>query len=373
MAGVILLPLGLASGATPPPEPPAGSEGPPRVTPHRITTACERLLEAERIRIALPAGTMKLQDAIRAASIACDFRIDMDWPALDIVGIQPNRRVVSNGAAGPADVVLRQLFTSIGDAWERPRLEATPEGLMITTLTGARALGTPIAHPIGDLLVEHPLPPAVPLESSNSGINGSNPTFDQAAIRDLVLDLCDSEAWEANGGNLARLRMLDDYMLVDAPPSIQIAVARLLDQMRISRPEHLEIEVSLVRCDPADVTEARLTHAPGSLAVIRMLENSDDRPPLLRCSLDLMLEETSSSEGRSEDLAARFKITPTWDEERQLVTAKIQCEIDGDAVGGERRLETRCELRVPIGGLALLLPKLADQPSLVILLSVRSR
>ena len=369
----MLLPLSLASGATPPPEPPPGSEGPPGVTPHRITSACERLLEAERIRIALPAGTMKLQDAMRAASIACDFRIDMDWPSLDIVGIQPHRRVVSNGAAGPVDVVLRQLFTSIGDAWERPRLEATPEGLMITTLTGARALGTPIAHPIGDLLVEHALPPAIPNESSSPGIDDSNPTLDQATIRDLVLDLCDSEAWEANGGNLARLRMLDDYMLVDAPPSIQIAVARLLDQMRISRPEHLEIEVSLIRCEATDVTEARLAHAPGSLAVIRMLENSDERPPLLRCSLDLMLEETSSSEGRTKDLAARFKITPTWDAKRKLVTARIQCEIDGEAAGGERRLETRCELRVPVGGLALPLPRLVGQPSLAILLSVRSR
>ena len=316
---------------------------------------------------------MKLQDAIRVASIACDFRIDMDWPSLDIVGIQPTLRVVSNGVVGPVDVVLRQLFTSIGDAWERPRLEATSEGLLITTLAGARTLGTPIAHPIGDLLVEQVLPPAVPPEPSTAEIDDSKFVFDRPDLRDLVLDLCDSEVWEANGGSLARLRLLGDFMLVDAPPSIQIAVARLLDQMRIARPKNLEIEVALVRCDPAKVAEARLAHPPGSLAVIRMIDDADERAPLLRYSMDLMLEETSSSKGRTDDLTARFDITPTWDENRQLVMAKIRCEIEGEAVGGDLRLETRCELRVPVGGLVLLLPTLADQPPLALLLSVRSR
>ena len=376
--GITVLSLSLAIAAAPPTESAPGPDGPPAVTPHRITTACERLLEAERIRISLPAGTMKLQEAIRIASIACDFRIDMDWPALDIVGIQPTRRVVSNGSAGPVDIVLRQLFASIGDAWERPRLEATPEGLLITTRTGARSLGTPIAHPIGDLLIEHVLPPAVPPDprvqrDDASKPAGSSPIFDRSDLRDLVLDLCDSEVWEANGGNLARLRILEDFILVDAPPSIQIMVARLLDQMRTTRPEHLEIEASLVRCDPGQASLARLAHAPGAIAVVRSIADADENPPLVRCSMDLMMDETSFSEGRTDDLFVRFELTPIWDEDRQVVMATIRCEVLGDAAGGERRLEGRCELRVPVGGLVLMLPAVGEQPPLALLLSIRSR
>ena len=64
---------------------------------------------------------------------------------------------------------------------------------------------------------------------------------------------------------------------------------------------------------------------------------------------------------------------PVWNEDRQVVMATIRCEVLGDAVGGERRLEGRCELRIPIGGLVLMLPAVGEQPPVALLLSIHSR
>ena len=53
-----------------------------------------------------------------------------------------------------------EVLGRLGEAWDRPRLEATRDGLIITSDQGAERLKGTILHPVGDLLHDDPLPTA---------------------------------------------------------------------------------------------------------------------------------------------------------------------------------------------------------------------
>ncbi|MCP4833319.1 MAG: hypothetical protein GY895_01010 [Phycisphaera sp.] len=367
--------------ATPPtdsevhsPAPPTPAS-PPAVTPHPIARSCDRLIAAEVIRVELPEGPRSLETLLEVSASRSGMRVDADWTALDAIGISPRDEVVSDGIETSLLVALESSLSRLGTTWEKPRIESSPGGLLVTTDSGSIRLSAPIAYPIGDLLRPNRLPTAVPRTEGD-------PPTDPAAtesidprdrIADLVLDLCRRDEWEANGGSTSRLRMLDDMLVIDAPPSIQVVVARLLDQLRAARPGRLEIDLHVLRVNPAVVGRIQSEHGAGAANVAQRILESHRQGVLLTDAFEVPIGITAHGSIETDELTAEYRFTPSWDTERRIVVGRIEFEIAGTDAQGRRRADRCFDLRVPSGGAVVLLPTAVGQRPLAITIGCRSR
>jgi hypothetical protein len=375
VAGVLVGAVGsLAAGPhdeTPETPTPADSapSGPlldrPALPPAPIVAACGHLLDAETIRVALPAHQTTLLEGLRLASLASDVSIQGDWAALDGIGLHPGDRLELPANPATIPVLLEQVVSRLTNAWDRPRLEATPDGLLLTTVTGAeRLLGT-VVHPIGDLLHGDPLPTAIPDDPLPN---------DAEAIKSLVQSLIEPDAWADAGGSLGRTEVWEETLLITAPPSMQVGVRRLLDQLRAARPVELEADVELVRIDAAGARRIEASRGAGSIAAVRAVAAAAEDSSLLAASLATPVDGTAASTtSRAASVSFDLSMTPTWDPMRQRLRCRVKLRLEGEEVGGTRTLEVEQEVAVPVGGLVLPLPVAGDQPPLTLLVTLRAR
>lgn len=378
LLAVLIFMSGIATPPTdseaPSPSLPTASS-PPAVTPHPIARSCRRLIAAEVIRVELPPGPQSLEDLLGVSASKAGMRVDADWAALDAIGISPRDEVVSDGIETSLLIALDSSLSRLGTAWEKPRIESSPDGLLVTTDSGSIDLSAPIAHPIGDLLRPNRLPTAVPgSENEPPTEPATTETIDpRDRIADLVLDLCRRDEWEANGGSTSRLRVVDDLLVIDAPPSIQVLVARLLDQLRAARPGRLEIDLHVLRVNPAVVGRIQSEHGAGAVNVAQRIVESHRQGVLLTDAFEVPIGITAHGSVETAELATEYRFTPSWDEDRRIVVGRIEFEIAGTDAGGDRRVDRYFDLRVPSGGAVVLLPTAVGQRPLAVTISCRSR
>lgn len=337
----------------------------PRLPVAPIVAACGHLLEAESRRIALPAGRVELERALQIASLGAELRIDGDWAALDAIGVRASDDLDLPTQAGSIPVVLDQLLGLLSDAWDRTRLEANADGLVITSNDGARRLSGPMLHPIGDLLVDRTLPAAIPTDEGPR-------TPERFA--ELVRSMIEPDGWHATGGRLGRIVGTDQGLLVTAPPSVQIKIRRLLDQFRLGRPHDLEASIELVRIDAETARRLEASSGPGSMAAVRAVRRRIDDPPLLEANLVVAVDGDGAETGcTTHDLEAGIELVPVWDADRRRLRCRMTIELEAASLGGRRLLTLDQEIAVPVGGLVVPLPRSEGQPPLAVLMIVRAR
>jgi hypothetical protein len=337
----------------------------PVLPPAPIIAACEHLLGAESVRVALPAHHATLRDALRLASLGSGVSIEGDWASLDGIGLDADDGIDLPSAPAAIPVLLEQIVSGLTDAWDRPRLEATQDGLLLTTPTGAERLVGTIVHPIGDLLHGDPLPTAIP----------SNPLPNDAeAIKSLVQSLIEPDSWSDAGGRLGRIEVWEETLLITAPPSIQIGVRRFLDQLRAARPMELEAEINLVQIDAAGARRIEASRGAGSIAAVRAVAAAAGETSLLSASLAAPVDGTAvTTTCQAASVSFDLSMVPTWDSMRKRLRCRVQLRLEGDEAGGIRTLDIEQELATPVGGLVLPLPAARDQPPLTMLVTVRVR
>jgi hypothetical protein len=337
----------------------------PSLPPAPIVSACEHLLTAETNRVAFPGHVTSLRDALRIASLGSQIPIEGDWAALDAIGLGPEDRLELPTTPATLPVLLEQVVARLADAWDRPRLEATADGLLLTTRHGAERLAGTILHPIGDLLRGEPLPTAIPTDA---------PPSSAEAMADLVRSMIDPDSWSTLGGTLSRMEVWNDALLVTAPPSIQIGVRRLLDQLRAGRPVEVEADIDLVEIDARTARRLESSRGPGSLAAIRAVAEAASAPALLHANVVAPVDGTAvRTTCRTGSLDAAVTLEPIWNVDRQRLRCRVLVRLLGEAADGERTLETEQEIAIPVGGLVLPLPSVGEQRPLTLLISVRAR
>jgi hypothetical protein len=360
-----LLASDVDDGSAPPtPGVPAPVIDRPRLPPPPIVSACEHLLEAETHRIAYPARDATLAEALRIAALSAGIPIEGDWAALDAIGLEADDRLQLPSTPATLPVLMEQVLARVTDAWDRPRLEATPDGLLLTTRSGAERLTGTILHPIGDLLHGAPLPTSIP---------GDPPPSETDAVADLVRAMIDPDAWAAFGGTLGRLETWQEGLLVTAPPSMQIAVRRLLDQLRAGRPMEIEASIDLVMIETATARRLETSRGAGSLASVRAVAAAA-ASTLLNASLVSPVDDAEvRTTCRTPTLEATVTLDPIWYPDLRRLRCRVSVELSGQDAGGTRTLEIEQEVAIPVGGLVLPLPAAANQPPLTLLVTVRAR
>lgn len=337
----------------------------PRLPTTPIVSACEHLLESEMRRIALPEKQVPFAEALRIASIGAGCSISGDWASLDAIGIRDSDPVSMPTQAGTVPVVLDQLLGMLADAWDRPRLEATADGLVITSTPGAERLAGAVLHPIGDLLVEETLPAAIPTDA---------PPASSANFAELVRSMIEPDGWFESGGRLARIQAIEHGLLVTAPPSVQIQVRRLLDQLRIGRPHQLEATISIVEIDAESARRLETSTGPGTVAAVRAVTKAAIGDPLLDTNVVTVVDGDGVDSGcDTAELTARLELRPRWDRERRRLRCRLSIDLTGDSCGGRRTLTVDQEIAVPVGGLVVPLPRSRSQSPLALVMIVRSR
>jgi hypothetical protein len=242
-----------------------------------IVAACEHLIDAESRRVGLPSRTLSLDETFRIASLGAEIAIDGDWAALEAIGIHADDTLDLPATPASLPVVIAQVLGRLGEAWDRPRLEATRDGLIVTSDQGAERLKGTILHPVGDLLHDDPLPTAIPRD---------DPPANVAAMAGLLQSMIEPEAWVEQGGRLAAVMPWQDGLLVTAPPSIQIEVRRLLDQLRATRPTEIEAAIEIVALDAEAARRLESSRGAGSLAAVRAVAAAAEGDPLLLLDAD---------------------------------------------------------------------------------------
>ncbi|MFM1832810.1 MAG: hypothetical protein RLZZ461_1126, partial [Planctomycetota bacterium] len=336
-----------------------------RLPPAPIAAACDHLLEAESQRIGLPAGRSTLQDVLRVASAEAGINIEGDWAALDAIGIQAKDPVEPPAAPASLPVLLEQLLSRLSDAWDRPRIEATADGILLTSDDGATHLTGTILHPIGDLLHGDPLPTAIP---------GDELPEDSTAMAELLQSMIAPDAWANSGGRLARMEVWGEGLLVTAPPSIQIEVRRFLAQLRVARPFEVEVGLKIVPLETDTARRLETSRGAGSLAAVQAVASAALGESVLDASLVAPVDGTTiRSASESADLSATVTMSPTWDATRRSLSLRVSVTLDGTDAGGLRSLEIQQDVGVPVGGLVIPIPANRGQPPLVALVTVRGR
>jgi hypothetical protein len=330
-----------------------------------IVAACEHLIDAESRRVGLPSRTLSLDETFRIASLGAEIAIDGDWAALEAIGIHADDTLDLPATPASLPVVIAQVLGRLGEAWDRPRLEATRDGLIVTSDQGAERLKGTILHPVGDLLHDDPLPTAIPRD---------DPPANVAAMAGLLQSMIEPEAWVEQGGRLAAVMPWQDGLLVTAPPSIQIEVRRLLDQLRATRPTEIEAAIEIVALDAEAARRLESSRGAGSLAAVRAVAAAAEGDPLLLLDVvSSVTGEESRATCSTPTLDAAVTIQPVWDPERRALRCRMRVRLDGARCGGLRQFDVDQEIAMPVGGLVIPLPRIDDQPPLVLLAGVRSR
>ena len=345
------------------PEPSA----PPRITPAPVVKSLARLQEAERTRVSLPARTFRLDDALLVLGQLGELRIDADWAALETIGIVRNETVDVDARPGSIMIVLEQVLAAIGGGYERPVVDGTPDGLRVTARATTAGSGGPLLHPVADLIASTPLLAA----------DAEAPTrfADTDELADLIRDVVARDDWYEVGGSIGRIRIRPDALLVVAPAFIQLEVARLLETLRIQRPDRVECSISIVRMPIAAVERIRLAHPPDSPTAIAAIRRASEAASRFEALADLVPGRRTSLSAAHDDVEITLELDPRWDPAGHVLRCGIRGTFsmtESDAVD-ERTIETDLELRLPAAGIVVVLPATGSQSPLSLLITTRAR
>lgn len=367
---VVALALGSESPGPPPSETPPTDIGevsasPPAVTPAPVARAMDRLQEAERIRVSLPARIFRLDEALHVLGQLGELRIDADWAALETIGMRRSDTVEVDARPGSIRIVLEQVLATIGGGYERPVIDGTPDGLRVTARGTTAGTGGPVLHPVADLIDSTTLlarDTATPERFE-----------DTAVLADLIRDVIARDDWHEVGGSLARLKPRPGGLLVVAPAFIQLEVARLLDTLRIERPGRIECSISIVQMSIPAVERIRLAHAPGSPTAITAIRRAPAALARFEALADLVPGSRTSVSATHEDVAVALELDPRWDPELRVLRCRIRgtFSVTGSGSTDTRGIESDLELRLPAAGNVIVLPSTGTQPPLSLLVITR--
>ena len=348
-----------------PPSPPPTPISPPHVTPAPVLKSLERLQEAERTRVSLPARSFRLDEALLVLGRLGELRIDADWAALETIGILRTETVEVDARPGSIMIVLEQVLAAIGGGYERPIIDGTPNGLRVTARAATAGSGGPILHPVADLIESAPLLAA--------DVDRPARFKDASELTELIRDVVARDDWYEVGGSIGRIRIRPDAFLVVAPAFVQLEVARLLETLRIQRPDRVECSISIVRMPIAAVERIRLAHPPDSPTAIAAIRRAPDATPRFEALADLVPGRRTSVSAAHDDVEVVLELDPRWDPAGHVLRCRIRGTFSTTSSGpvDERMIETDLELRLPAAGVVVVLPSTGSQPPLSLLLTTR--
>ena len=338
---------------------------PPRITPAPVIKSLARLQEAERIRVSLPARRFRLDEVLLVLGPLGGLRIDADWAALETIGILRTETVDVDARPGSIMTVLEQVLAAIGGGYERPIIDGTPDGLRVTARATTAGSGGPVLHPVADLLESTPLLAAD---------TDTPPRFtDASELADLIRDVVARDDWYEVGGSIGRIRIRPGALLVVAPAFIQLEVARLLETLRIQRPDRIECSISIVGMPIAAVERIRLAHPPDSPTAIAAIRRAPDAAPRFEALADLVPGRRTSVSATHDGIAISLELDPRWDPAGHVLRCRIRgtFSVTGSGPLDDRTIETDLELRLPAAGVVVVLPATGSQPPLSLLLTTR--
>ena len=354
--------------------PPAGAEDakPPEVesavvpemTPDPIVRSIQRLQGAERIRVSPPARETRLEDALEILAGLGGLRIDADWSALETIGINPGDRVTADPQPGSLRVVLDQMLAQVGADYERPVIDGSPDGLRLTTVGKVGQNAAPLLHPIADLLEPNEL-----LTASESA---ATPFQNAGEISTLIRDFVIRDDWYEVGGSIGRIETRTRSLLIMAPSFVHLEVGRLLESMRIARPDRIAFSISVVGLDSAELDRLRLANGPGTPASIIAIKRSPLVIEVFDGEMNVAPGDSATIKASDATLATSITLTPRWDAARHRIRCGLRATLVGVAVGGTRTIETEIDLTMPVAASVMLVPALAEQRSLAVLLTARA-
>ncbi|MDE0888325.1 MAG: hypothetical protein OSA40_02585 [Phycisphaerales bacterium] len=334
------------------------------MTPDPIVRSIQRLQDAERVRVSPPARELQLEEVLEILAGLGGLRIDADWTALGTIGINPDDRVTLDPQPGSLRIVLDQILTQVGADYERPVIDGSPDGLRLTTVSNVGRHASPLLHPVADLFE-----PRVPLAASDSA---STPFQNAAEITALIRNLIITDDWYEVGGSVGRVETHPRSLLIMAPAFVQLEVGRLLESLRIAHPDRVAFSISVVEIQASELDRLRLAHGPKAPASIIAIRKS----PLATKVFDgeLNVEPGGSATIGASDAALETSITLTlrWDAARHRLRCGLRATLIGAAVGGTRKIETDIDLVMPVAASVMLVPALADQRPLALLLTARA-
>lgn len=337
----------------------------PRVTPTPVLAAIDRLQEAERTRVSLPARPFRLDEALQVLGQLAELRIDADWGALETIGVRRTETVEVDARPGALMIVLEQVLASIDGGYERPVIDGTSDGLRVTTRSGTAGSGGAVLHPVADLVESTPL-----LAADDEAPARFEDTTE---IADLIRDVVARDDWHEVGGSLGRIRIRPDAILVIAPAFIQLEVARLLETLRIQRPDRVECSISIVRMPIAAVERIRLAHPPDSPTAIAAIRRAPGAVSRFEALADLVPGQRTSLSAADDDLEVELVLDPRWDPAGHVLRCGIRGTFSGTDSGtvDDRTIQTDLELRLPAAGVVVVLPATESQPPLSLLVTTR--
>jgi hypothetical protein len=370
----VIIPIGLLVGMMaimpPPPEsgrvpaPEIDATVAPRLTPDPVVRSIQRLQDAERIRVSPPARELRLEDVLEILAGLGGLRIDADWTALGTIGIHPDDRVTPDPQPGSLRIVLDQILAQVGADYERPVIDGSPDGLRLTTVGNVGRHASPLLHPVSDLIESQTLLAA----------SGSAPTTfqNEGEIIALIRDLIITDHWYEVGGSIGQIESRPRSLLIMAPSFVQLEVGRLLQSLRIARPDRVAFSISVVGMKASEIDRIRLAHGPETPASVIAIRRSPLAVGVFTGEMNIEPGSSATIEASNASLETSITLTPVWDAVRHRLRCGIRATLVGAAVGGTRKIETEIDLDMPVTGSVMLVPALADQSPLAVLLTARA-
>ncbi|RPG15544.1 MAG: hypothetical protein CBB69_009615 [Phycisphaera sp. TMED9] len=367
LSGILISIITLTPPPAEPINPPPSEARPsvaPDMTPDPVRRSIQRLQDAERIRVSPPARALSLEGVLEILAGLSGIRLDADWSALETIGINPDDRVTPDPQPGSLRVVLDQILAQVGADYERPVIDGSPDGLRLTTVGNVGRHASPLLHPIADLVeprepIAESDPPATQFQSAEE-------------ITALIRNLIATDGWYDVGGSIGRIETRPRSLLIMAPAFVQLDVGRFLQSLRIARPDQVAFSISVVGMPSSELDRIRLAHEPGSPASIIAIKRSPLAAQVFEGEMNIEPGGSATIEASDSALETSITLTLRWDSARHRLRCDLHATLTGPVVGGTRSVETEIGLEMPVDANVMMVPALADQPPLAVLVTARA-
>jgi hypothetical protein len=192
-----------------------------------------------------------------------DFRkaglqIQVEWSELALLGVEKDEPVTLIVERLPALDALAALSRVIGDAKERPVLDAAPGLLVLTTGDRLEGLRVPAIYDVADILTD----PTLLADAADADAPAHDATSTDATtieerarrLLELLMSQVDPQGWEDVGGSRGRISVEAGRLVVSATPLAHLRLRRLLDDLRRESPFAIETSLSIMEVPSATAT-----------------------------------------------------------------------------------------------------------------------
>lgn len=303
-------------------------------TPLASATATIRAAERTLVTIdRTDAPLTQVLDDFRKAGV----QIQVDWSELALLGVEKDEPVTLMVEKLPATDALAALARVIGEAKERPVLDAAPGLLVLTTADRLEGLRVPAIYDVADILTDPTLladvadadaPPHAPTRLDATSADAT--TVEERAKRlvDVLMTQVDPEGWEDVGGSRGRITVEAGRLVVSATPLAHLRLQRLLADLRRESPYAVETSLTIVELPAATAAQLVASSGHDAAALAASVRKASDAKTVwsprvvTRFEMPATIETTDAARG-----AWKATLTPTRDRIARVVTLEVDLEL----------------------------------------------